>query len=184
MGTKAVIKIEKKEKVEKLAEAMKKAASVAFVDYTGMGVKAQQELKKRLREAGGKMWVAKNTLLKIAGKEAGMPEEVLDEQVLSSQTAMVVGENDGISPIQVLGKFLGEYEFPKLKAGVVEGKYQDQEKLMMIAKLPSRDELYAQVVGAVAGPMYGLMGTLQGKMQELLYILNEAVKSEAITAKN
>lgn len=176
MGTKAVIKSEKKEKVEKLAQVMKGGASVAFVDYTGMGVKAQQELKKRLKEAGAVMLVAKNTLLKIAGEKAGMPEEVLDEKVLAGQTALVVGKEDGVSPIQILGKYLSEFELPKFKAGVVEGQYRNQADLTAIASLPGREELLGQITGAVAGPMYGLIGILQGKIQELIYILDTKSK--------
>lgn len=171
MTPKAVIKQGKKDLVSSLADSMKSAASVVFVDYSGMGVKPQQELKKRLAEGGSTMVVAKNTLLQLAAKDAGISENAYSDTVLSGQTAMVVSD-DAVSPIQTIGKFATEFEFPKMKAGVVEGSFQDAAGLMKISKLPNRETLYAQVVGAVSGPMYGIVGTLQGNLQKLVYLLN------------
>jgi large subunit ribosomal protein L10 len=164
----------KKEAVAKLAEALKAAASVAFVDYAGMNVAQQNELKKRLKEAGGAMLVAKNTLIKLAGKEAGTADEALAEEVLEGQTAMVTASEDAVAPIRVLGKYIGEFELPKFKAGVVEGKYQDAGALEAISKLPGREELVAHALGALMAPMYGVVGALQGNMQKLIFILEQA----------
>jgi len=165
-------KQEKKEQVTKLAEMMKAAKSVAFVDYAGMSVQAQEELKKKLREAEGTMLVAKNTLLKIAGAEAKMPEEAFSDAVLAGQTAMIAGGDDPVSPIQVLGKYIDENEVPQFKAGVVEGVFQNKEGLVQISKLPGKRELAGRAVGAIAGPLYGLVGTLQGNTQKLIFMLN------------
>jgi len=163
----------KKEKVDSLAKAFTAAESVTFVDYAGMGVKLQEELKKRLREASGEMVVAKNTLIKLAGKEAGLDEAALTDEVLAGQTAMITAGEDAVAPIQVLGKFIKEFEMPKLKAGVVEGKFQNSEALLMISKLPGREVLNAQVLGAIMAPMYSLVGTLQGNLQKLVFILGQ-----------
>ncbi|HEX6976887.1 MAG TPA: 50S ribosomal protein L10 [Patescibacteria group bacterium] len=165
-------KTEKKEFIEKLTTKLKGAKSVSLVDFAGMGVKPQQELKKKLKEAKGSMFVAKNTLFRIAGKEANLPEELLTDTILKGQTAVVIAADDPISPIQVIGKFLATSEAPQMKAGVVEGIYQNKESLMALSKLPSREVLVSQAVGAIAGPMYGIVTTLNSKMQELIYILS------------
>jgi large subunit ribosomal protein L10 len=173
MATKAQIKPEKKERVKALAEEMKGAESVTFVDYSGMSVKLQQALKAKLRETGGKMLVAKNTLLKIAGKEAKMADEALGDELLSGQTAMIIASDDAISPIQALGKYIEENEVPQFRGGIVEGVFQDKENLIKISKLPGRDELLAQVAGTLTGLGQRLVGTLESKTQELVFVLEQ-----------
>ena len=174
MTTKATVKEEKKTLVKNLAGIMGKSGSVAFLDYSGLSVKAQNELKKQLKASGGKMLIAKNTLIKLAGKEAKVPEEALDDHVLTGQTAMVYSEEDAVAPIQVLGKFISENEVMEFKGGIVEGAFHDKEGLVRISKLPGYDVLAGQVVGALGSPLYGLVGVLQGNMQKLVYILSEA----------
>ena len=105
-------KAEKTFFVDNLTEELKAAKSVVLVNYSGMGVAKQQELKKQLSEVGSKMIVVKNTLLKLAGEKAEINPQVLEESVLSGQTALIVSEVDPIGPIQVLGKFAKESEIP------------------------------------------------------------------------
>jgi|SRR3972149_10422109 len=158
--------------VENLSKELKGAKSAIFVDFAGMGVKLQEDLKKKLKQAGSRMFVAKNTLLKRAGKAASLPEEVLTDTVLKGQTAVIVAEEDPISPLQTLGKFLDISAVPQIKAGIVEGVFQDKNALLTLSKLPSKEVLVAQTIGTIASPLYGLVNTLEAKMQELMYILN------------
>src|SRR3989344_5256463 len=95
-------KAEKPFLVQDLTEQLKSATSVVLIDYTGLSVKMQQDLKKRLKEAGAGMSVIKNTLIKLAGKEAKMPEESLTDTVLSGPTAIIICEADPIAPLQIL----------------------------------------------------------------------------------
>lgn len=171
MAPKATIKQEKKDYVSTLSNKLKDSKSVVFVDYSGMGVKMQQDFKAKLREVGGSMVVAKNTLIKLAGKAARLPERATADELLSQQTALVFSGEDPVASIQILGKFAKDNEIPKIKAGMVEGVYIDQAGVVRIASLPSKQELYANVVGAISAPMYGLVGTLQGNMQKLVWIL-------------
>jgi large subunit ribosomal protein L10 len=167
-------KIEKSLFVENLSEELKSATSIIFVDYTGLSVKKQQNLKKRLKEVNAKMFVAKNTLFKIAGTNAKIAKETLEDTVLSGPTAYILTSEDPLAPIQILAKFAKEFEVPSFKVAVVDGKFQDKESLIKLSQLPSKEVLYAQVVGAVGSPIYGLLATLQGNMQKLIYILNQA----------
>jgi large subunit ribosomal protein L10 len=161
--------------IEKLTKNFKEAKSISLVDFTGMDIVAQQDLKKRLREATSKMIVAKNTLIKRALDEAKLPKELTDKAILSGQTAVVIGLNDlnadGIAPIQTIGKFATENEALKFKAGILEGLFQDKNAMIAISKLPSKEVLNGQIVAAVVGPMYSLINNLENKMQELFYIL-------------
>ncbi|WKZ25602.1 MAG: 50S ribosomal protein L10 [bacterium] len=166
----------KKDLVGSLSPKLKSATSVVFVNYQGLSVTLQQKLKAELKAVGSDMTVVKNTLIKIAGKEAGLPEEALNDEILSGQTAIILTEGDAVAPIQALGKFVKENQIPNFKVGIVEGKYQDKEALLKISTLPSKETLYAQVVGSLSSPMYGLVGTLQGNLQKLVYILSQKAK--------
>lgn len=164
-------KAEKVTLVQDLTEELKGAKSLVLVNYTGLNVKAQQELKKRLNEAEGYMVVVKNTLLKRAAKEANLDEGMLKDEVLQGQTALIVAKEDALAPIQVLGKFAKEFELPKFKVGIVDGTFQDEASLAKLSTLPGRDVILGQLLGSLMSPMYGLVGTLQSPMQKLVYIL-------------
>lgn len=158
--------------VSALTSEIKSASSITFVDYKTLTMKEGQALKKDLITGEGRMVVAKNTLLKIAGKNANLPEEALSDAVLSGQTAVIFGKADPVAPIQILGKFMAKTDKTKWKAGVVEGVFQDATSLARISKLPSKDQLIAQVVGGISSPLYGLLSTLNGNIQKLVYVLD------------
>jgi len=159
--------------VQNLAEELKSAKSVILINFAGMGVKTQQELKKRLKGVNARMLVVKNTLLKRAGVQSKLAEETLTDTVLTGQTALILADNDPFAPLQVLGKFALEFEVPQLKVGIIEGNFQDKETLEKISKLPGKDVLLAQTLGAIAAPLYGIVGVLEANMQKLVYILEE-----------
>jgi len=163
--------------VDNLTEELKSATSVVLVDYTGLTVKMQQDLKRALKEVGAKMFVAKNTLYRLAADKAKLPEGAFTDTVLTGPTAFILTEEDPIAPLQVIHKFTVEREIPQFKIGVVEGSFQDKDALSTLAKLPGKEALMSQAVGTIAAPMYGLVGVLQGNLQKLVYILTESSKN-------
>ena len=124
------------------------------------------------------MLVVKNTLLRRAGGAAKVDSQVLTDEVLQGQTALVVATDDPIAPLQVLGKFLQEFDseaghsVPKFKVGVVEGSFRDATDLAKLSILPGRDALLGQLLGTLIAPSCELVGTLKGNIQKLVYILN------------
>lgn len=168
-----MLKQQKVELVENLTKELQGAKSLVLVNYTGLNVKSQQELKRRLNESGAHMIVVKNTLLKRAIESAKIDNKMATDDILSGQTALVIAEGDPIAPIQALGKFAKEQELPKFKVGVVEGAFQDSQSLSKLSTLPGRDILLGQVLGALMSSQYGLVGTLQGNIQKLLFILKQ-----------
>ena len=168
-------KAEKTFFVDNLTEELKSAKSFVLVNFAGLSVKKQQELKNKLKGAGAKMIVVKNTLLKRAGERAKIDSEVLSESVLSGQTALIIGEEDPIAYIQVLGNFAKEFEVPQMKVGIIEGVFQNPEALAKLASLPGRDALLGQLLGTLVSPNHGLIATLGGNLQKLMYILDKAV---------
>lgn len=171
--------------VQNLTQEIKSATSVVLIDHTGLTVAMQQDLKKRLKEVGASMSVIKNTLFKLAGKEAKVPDETLSDTILTGPTAVIITEADPIAPLQILAKFAKEFvseaglPLPRFKVGIVEGKFQEKNALERLSILPNKETLYSQTVGALSSPMYGLVGTLQGNLQKLVYILQE-YKSKSV----
>lgn len=168
--------MKKAEKVlftDNLTAELKSAKSLVLVNYTGLSVKSQQELKKRLKEVGAKMLVVKNTLLKRASETAKLDKEIVTDEILSGQTALVISEADPISFIQVIGKFTKEFSVPQMKVGIVEGSFQSQAALAKLATLPGKDVLLGQLLGSLMSPSYGLVGTLNGNLQKLVYVLSQ-----------
>lgn len=164
--------------VEELTGILKNAKSVVLVNYTGLNVKAQQDLKGKLKDANARMVVVKNTLLKRAIESAKLDSKTATQDILSGQTALVIADADPVAPIQVLGKFAKEFDLPKFKVGIVEGVFEDAEALSKISSLPSKDVLLGQVLGSLMSGLYGLVGTLQNPMQQLVYTLQNTKKSD------
>lgn len=164
-------KAEKTIFVDNLTDELKSAKSVVLINFAGLTVKSQRELKKRLKEVHSRMVVVKNTLLKKAGVAAKIDEQVLTDSVLEGQTALIISDEDPIAPLSILGKFAKEFEVPKFKVGIVEGLFQDTEALNKLSTLPGKDALLGQLLGTLMGPMYALTGTLNGNLQKLVYIL-------------
>ena len=163
--------------VENLAAELKSAKSFVLVNFAGLSVKSQQELKRRLKDVGSRLLVVKNTLLKIAAKKAKVDESLLDDSVLTGQTALIVTSDDAISPIQVLGKFAKEFETPQMKIGIVEGTLTDAASLAHISTLPGRDTLLGQLLGALMAPSYGLISTLNAGPSRLVSMLEAKAKA-------
>ena len=164
-------KADKPEFVRDLAKTLSSAKTLVLVDYRGLGVKPQQELKRRLKAVEATMMVTKNTLFKLAAAEAKLPAEVGSDKVLTGQTAYIMTTGDPIAPIAVLAKFAKEFEVPNFKVAVVEGVFQDINALITLSKLPPKEVLFGQVVGSIAAPLYGIVSVTSGNIQKLLYVL-------------
>lgn len=158
--------------VDNLARELQDAKSVVLVNYSGLSVKVQQDLKARLKEAGARMIVVKNTLLKRAGEAVKIDPNLIKDEVLTGQTALIIADNDPVAPISVLGKFMKEFDLPKFKVGLVEGSFQDAEGLAKLSTLPGRDALLGQLLGSLMSNLQNFVFTLQNPMQKLVYALN------------
>lgn len=171
-------KAQKTVQLNELEIAMKNSTSLVMIDYTGLNVSMQEDLRNRLREVGATMKVVKNTLFRIAGENTKAPKEALTDTVLEGPSALVYTNGDPIAPLQVLGKFAKEKELTQFKVGIVEGSFQDKLSLVALSKLPSKDVLVGQALGTIAAPLYGFIGILNAPMQKLIYVLDQASKKE------
>ncbi len=147
MASDAIIK-QKEEEVKKLAEKLKEAKVILLTDYRGINVADVTKLRTELRNVNTEYKVIKNNIVKRALNENG--ENGLDE-LLEGPTAVIFGAEDYLEPSKVVYNFTKTNEFYKIKGGIIEGKVMTAEEIITLAKLPSRQELIAQLAGALLG---------------------------------
>lgn len=164
---------EKEELVKKLEEKFDRSESVVLTDYHGLSVPQMQELKGELKASDAEFSVAKNTLLSRASKQA---DKDLPQENLEGPTAILFAFGDPIEPIKKLAEFIKKYGLPSIKAGLFKNKVLSKEGVVELSKIPSRNELYAKVVGSLSSPIFGLLNTLNGNLRNLVYVLN-AIKN-------
>ena len=144
-------KIELKQPVvEEIKENIKDAKSVVLVDYRGLTVDQDTQLRKSMREADVIYKVYKNTMVKLA--IAGTEFESLKDE-LEGPTAVVISKTDATAPARILSNFAKTADALELKCGVVEGTYYDAAGINAIASIPSRDELLSKLLGSMQSPI-------------------------------
>ena len=136
--------------VAAIAEDVKEAQSVVLVDYRGLTVAQDTELRKQLREAGIIYKVCKNTMMKRAFE--GTEFEGLS-QYLEGPSAMAVSKDDATAPARIICKFAKTADKLEVKAGVVEGKVYDMAGVQALATIPSREELLSKLLGSIQSPI-------------------------------
>ncbi|MDO4563408.1 MAG: 50S ribosomal protein L10 [Clostridia bacterium] len=149
---------EKKRTVAELKEKLQNAVSAVFVDYCGLSVAQDTELRNKLREANVEYRVVKNTLTRFAAKELGLDE--LDE-ILNGPTSLAVSMTDEVAPAKILAEFAKKNEQLEIKSGLLDGKVISIEEIKTLADTPSRDVLIARIMGSLNSPASKLARTLQ-----------------------
>lgn len=140
----------KKPVVEEISANIKDAQSVVLVDYRGLTVEQDTNLRKQLREAGITYKVYKNTMMNFAFK--GTDCEGL-APYLEGPSAVAISTTDATAPARVLAKFAKEADKLEIKAGIVEGIVYDAAGIADIAKIPSREELLSKLLGSMQSPI-------------------------------
>ena len=136
--------------VEEISANIKDAQSVVLVDYLGLSVAEDTQLRKQLREAGVTYKVYKNTMIRFAAK--GTEFEALEPH-LEGPTALAVSKEDATAPARVLAEFAKKADKLELKGGVVEGTYYDAAGIGVIASIPSREVLLGRLLGSMQSPI-------------------------------
>ena len=153
----------KKAAVEALSAKIKDATSVVFVDYRGITVAQDTDLRKQFREAGVEYSVVKNTLTRFAAKENGYDFD----EILNGTTAMASTTGDPIAPARIVCEFAKKNKLPmSIKGGVVEGSVLTADQLNGFGELPSKNALVAQVLGTFLAPISSLAFVLDQIRQQ------------------
>ena len=143
--------------IEEISASIKDAQSVVVVDYRGLTVAEDTQLRKELREAGVTYKVYKNTMMNFAFK--GTDYESL-APVLEGHSAIAISTEDATAPARILAKFAKTAPALEIKAGVVEGTFYDANGMKAVAAVPSRDELLSKLLGSLQSPITNLARVL------------------------
>ncbi len=149
---------EKKQIVASMSEQFKTAVSGVFVDYCGLSVEEDTQLRNKLREAGVEYKVIKNTLARFAAKEVGFDE--LDP-ILNGPTSLALSMTDEVAPAKVIAEFAKTHEQLEIKAGFLDGKVLALDEVKTLAATPNRETLLAKLLGSLNAPISNLARTLQ-----------------------
>ena len=136
--------------VEEIKGYVSTAKAAVLVDYRGLTVAQDTELRKKLRDAGVVYKVYKNTMLNFAFK--GTEFEALSND-LNGPTAIAFGMDDATAPARILLECIKTMPKLEFKAGVVEGNYYDDKKIQVIATIPSREILISKLLGSLQSPI-------------------------------
>ncbi len=151
-------KIELKQPVvEEISAGVKDATSVVLVDYRGLTVEQDTQLRKSLREAGVSYKVYKNTMMHLAFKGTDFEGLV---PYLEGPSAMAYSTTDATAPARVLAEFAKKADKLEIKAGVVEGTVYDAAGMAKIAEIPSREVLLSRLLGSMQSPITNLARVL------------------------
>ena len=169
--------------VAQLKEQLESAKGVVLTSYKGLTVAQDTELRRELREAGVSYHVVKNTMLRIAAKEAGI--EGIEEH-LEGTTAFAFSTEDAVAPAKVICGFikknkLEDAEVLTVKVGMVEGKVIGVDEVKALAALRAREELIAKLLGSMNAPISNTVNVLQGVIRNAVYVL-DAIRSQKESA--
>jgi len=162
--------------VAEIAEQIKESDAVFAVDYRGISVTQAAAVRAQLRDADATFRVVKNSLTERAADEAGMEQL---KAMLTGPTALTFVRGDAASAAKAISTFNRETSLLEFKGGVMNGETLEVEQLQAIAKLPTRDVLYGQLVGMVAAPITGLARSLGGLLGGLAVALGQVAEKKA-----
>ena len=162
--------------VTHLEEKIEGAQGIFFTDFTGLSVAEMNVLRGKFFEAGDVEYVvAKNTLMSIALKNKGFTG--LDD-TLRGPTALAIGYKDPVVPAKLIADFARKYKKPTFKGGLIDGEFYDEARIETLKNLPSREQLVAQIVGAVASPLSGIVGVLNETVRSFLGVLDAIIEKK------
>jgi large subunit ribosomal protein L10 len=171
-----ISKEQKQKIVDDLVERLKDAGGLYFLDFAGMSVAETQQFRGNLREKEVAFKVAKNTLIKRA--LAQIEDLEIPDDVFHGQTAIAFGYDDPVAPAKLIKNAFDENDRPMLKKAYIEGQIYEGEKLADLAKLPTRDDIMASIIGSVEAPAQGIAGSMAAVIRDIATMVEEVAKKK------
>lgn len=162
-------------KIEVVADLTEKLARMQLAlvaDYRGLTVAELQDLRRKLREHGGEMIIAKNTLIKRAARATS--NEGL-ESLLAGPTALTLAYDDVAKVAKTLDDYVKASQKISVRGGLLGTSVLGEDGLSQVAKMPSREQVLAQIVGGIQSPLTGVVGVLNAAITNVLYVLQARI---------
>ena len=168
---------QKEAMVTALAEKIRGSKSLVFAQFAGVQMKALEDLRRTARAEGVAIAVAKKTLLRKAVADAGLSGFDVTELPESIMTA--IGLTDEVAAARLLANFAKGKDQVQIVGGVLEGAFADGASMKRLAALPSKQELYGQVVRTIHAPVSGFVQALAGNLRNLVQVLGAIQQKQA-----
>ena len=163
----------KKETVKKLKEKFEKSGLTVLTDYRGLTVGEITDLRKRLNKNNAEYKIAKNTLIKLAIKDANLGEFV---KFLEGPTALLISYGEPNESAKTLVEFIKEIEKGEIKAAYLDGKFLTKDEIKTFASLPSRDVLMGQIAFLLVSGVQGITSVFEGLIRDVALLVEEVAK--------
>lgn len=159
-----------------LKERLHKAKSVVFTSFNALTVKENEALRNELVKENSEYYAAKKTLL---ARTLADEKIEADARSFAGQVAVTFGYSDEVAPAKILAKFIkGSDGRLKFLGGILEGKFIDAAKVSELSTLPSKEELYAKIVGSINAPVAGFVNVLAANLRGLVGVLSAIQKTK------
>lgn len=172
----ALTKEKKQKNLKNLKENISKQKSVIFADFSKVNSSDLFSLRKKLKESGCVLKIGKKTLIRIAFGQSNISFWNKIKSSVPGQLALVFGIEDELSPARISNQFSKTNENFKILGGIFENRFIEKEKVLVLANLPSREELLSKMMGSMTAPVSGFMNVLQGNLKSLILVLNQINK--------
>jgi large subunit ribosomal protein L10 len=175
----AISRAAKETAVDKLTDELGRIKLAVMTDYRGLTVREAEELREQLRKEGITYRVAKNTLLRIAMQNNPALADV-DPKTFTGPMALALGFDDEVAPARVIFQYAKKHDALEIVGGVTgDGQVLTAAQVKALATMPTREQLIAQVVGTIAGPLTGLVGVMSGNVRSIINLLNALQEKRA-----
>ncbi len=168
----ALTKEQKKKRVEELEEQIAKQKAMVFVNFSGLKAKDLEMLREKLKQTGAKLIIVKKALANLAFKEKKI--DFVKEE-FPNELAIVFGFEDELAPAKAIYDFSKEKDDLKIAGGYLNNEKTGAEELVVLAQLPSKQELYGKLVGALSAPLANFVNVQRQNIKGLFYALGAIV---------
>ena len=158
-------KEDKTKVIDELKDKFSRSKSFFLTDFTGLNVEQITGLRKDFRAKKIEYRVAKNTLIKLVAKDLSLDQMT---EHLDGPTGIAFGYGDPVTPAKVLYEVNKKLNKPRIKIFWVEGRFFKGDEIEKLAKLPSREQLLAQIIASLDSGMRNLVGTLEAILREFV----------------
>jgi large subunit ribosomal protein L10 len=162
--------------IDEMTEKLKQSRAAVLLQTEGLTVAEMQELRRRLRAAGVELYIVKNTLLRIASERASYSDL---SGILKGPTSIALSSEDEIAPAKIIAEYMRQVRTGKpivIKAGILESAPISAAQVDALSKVPPREQLRAEVVGAIAGPLSQTYGVISAPLRDLINVLEARIR--------
>jgi large subunit ribosomal protein L10 len=167
----------KEQIVAEVSEITSRAQGLFFTDFSGLTVEEATALRREFRKVGVQYKVIKNTFIRKSLEKVGGYDAVYSS--LEGPTGVAFAFEDPVAPAKVIQKFSEKYKKLSLKVCVIEKRVYEGSKLDELARMPTRKDVMASILGCVQSPLAGVPNVLQAVLRDLVSVIDEVGKKKA-----